>query len=96
MNEIDVNDGGGLFDNLGLIDTLIVDCNDSVRLLTTGNYVAYCSKVVEMVQKLSRLRSGVESDLRSKDEVINDLRRLNNDLAEKAYNLPADRENEHA
>lgn len=96
MDEIKVNDGGGLFDSLGLIDTLIVDCNDTVRLLTTGNYVAFCSKVVEMVQKLSRLRNGVESDLKSKDEIIKDLKRANNDLAEQVYKVPSDRENENA
>ena len=96
MDEINVNDGGGLYDSVGLIDTLIVDCNDVARTLTTGNYVSFCSKIVEMVQKLSKLRNGVQADLKSKDEIIKDLKRLNNDLAEKVYGVPADRENENA
>lgn len=81
MSEIKVNDGGGLYDSIGLIDTLIVDCNDVIRVLASGHYVAFCSKIVEMVQKLSRLRTGVESDLKSRDEMIKDLKRLNSDLA---------------
>lgn len=96
MNEVNVNDGGGLYDSVGLIDSLIIDCNDTVRILFTGNYVGFCSKIVEMVQKLSKLKDGISSDLKSKDEIIKDLKRLNNDLAEKAYNVPADRENENA
>lgn len=96
MNEINVNDGGGLYDSVGLADSLIIDCNDTVRILVTGNYVGFCSKIIEMVQKLSKLKDGIASDLKSKDEIIKDLRRLNNDLAEKVYNVPADRENENA
>lgn len=96
MNEIRVNDGGGLLDSYGMIDSLVIDCNDTVRLLATGNYVAFCSKVVEMVQKLSKLRDGIKSDLKSRDEVIKDLKRLNNDLSEKVYGVPADRGNENA
>ena len=48
------------------------------------------------LEKLSKLKNGIESDLKSRDEIIKDLKRLNNDLAEKAYNVPADRENENA
>lgn len=71
---IPVNDGGGLFDAIGLIDTLIIDCNDLPRHLMTGHYVAFCTKIVEMVQKLSQLKKGVNYDLKSRDEQIKQLR----------------------
>lgn len=94
-DEIRVNDGGGLLDNLGMIDSIIVDCNSLVKFLIDGKCVAFCSKIVEMVQKLSKLRGGVENDSKAKDDVIRELRKLNNDLAEGAYGVPADRENEN-
>ena len=75
MNDekIPVNDGKGLYDNIGLIDTLTVDCNDLPRLLMTGHFVGFCAKVVEMVQKLSSLREGVKHDIASRDEQIKEL-----------------------
>lgn len=71
--KITVNDGKGLYDNVGIIDTLTVDCNDLPRLLMTGHYVAFCAKVVEMVQKLSLLREGVKHDIADRDEQIKEL-----------------------
>ena len=92
--EIKVNDGGGLYDTPGMIDSIIVDCNDLVKRLLEGNYIGFCSKSVEMVQKLTRLKEGVKAERESKDAIIEDLKRLNNDLAEQAMGIPADRENE--
>lgn len=68
MNKnIKVNDGKGLLDNLGLIDSLIVDCDTLVDILMKGkgHRVAFCTKIIEMVQKLSNLRTGVENDYNS-------------------------------
>ena len=39
LKDIQVNDGGGFLDNIGLIDSLIVDCNNSTKALVSGNYV---------------------------------------------------------
>ena len=93
-DEIKVNDGGGLLDNLGMIDSIIVDCNNLVQILVSGKYVSFCAKIVEVVQKLSKLRGGVGNDIKAKDETIRELRKLNNDLSESVYGVPADRENE--
>ena len=71
-----VNDGGGLYDNTGLIDTLIVDCNILPKELICGNYVAACVKLIEMVQKLNSLKKGIKNDMEAKDRQIADLRRL--------------------
>ena len=71
--KIPVNDGGGLYDNIGMIDTLTVDCNDLPRLLMTGHFVGFCAKVVEMVQKLSLLREGVQHDISDRDGQIKEL-----------------------
>lgn len=75
-----VNDGKGLFDNLGLIDTLIVDCNKLPQLLFNGQNVAFCAKITEMVQKLSNLKEGVKNDTESLqmqlEDKLRDIERL--------------------
>lgn len=71
--KIPVNDGGGLFDAVGLIETLIIDCNEIPRLLIGGHGVAFCTKIVEMVQKLSNLKTGVAHDIADRDEQIKEL-----------------------
>ena len=71
--EINVNDGKGLYDNLGLIDLLVVDCNELPKLLMQGQYVGFCVKIVEMVQKLSNLKRGVKNDQDERDLTIRNL-----------------------
>lgn len=65
-----VNDGGGLYDSVGLIDTLIVDCNDLPKALFDGQNVRFCGLVVQMVQKLAQLKEGVKTDLESRNRLI--------------------------
>ena len=62
----------GLFDNLGLIDTLIVDCNDAIRCCVGGQYVAFCNTMVQIVQKLANLKVGVKNDLENREQIIKD------------------------
>ena len=73
MDKIPVNDGGGLYDSIGMIESLIVDCNTLTGLLIENRFVAYCSKVVEMVQKLSELKAGVKNDIESCQKQIKEL-----------------------
>lgn len=79
-NDIPVNDGGGLYDNIGLIDTLIVDCNELPKLLVSGHWVGFCAKVVEMVQKLSNLKIGVKNDVDSLRQQIATLTQENENI----------------
>ena len=58
MDDIQVNDGGGLLDNTGMIDSLISDNNLLVKLIVSGNYIGFCAKAVEIVQKLKALKTG--------------------------------------
>ena len=77
--KISVNDGSGLYDNLGLIDTLIEDCNMIPKILFSGNNVQFCSKIVEMVQKLINLKTGIENDMNGYKRQISDLRQMVNE-----------------
>lgn len=73
IGDITVNDGGGLYDSAGLIDSLIVDCNELPKDLMNDQNIRFCNRLVQMVQKLHELKNGLESVLKSKDEVIAEL-----------------------
>ena len=94
QEKIPVNDGGGLYDNEGLCDSLIEDLNNLLKNAAAGQYIRVCSISMEIVQKLMNLKKGIRADRKSLEEQLEDLKRLNNDLAEKAFGVPVDRENE--
>ena len=82
--KISANDGGGLFDSIGLIDTLIVDVNALPKKLMCGEYVGFCARVVEIVQKLGQLKIGVQKDTQFlKDRVAEYAEYINKIEAEK-------------
>ena len=70
MDELKVNDGGGLFDSDGIIDSLIVDCNKLPKLLIDNKFIAHSSTLVQMVQKLTLLKKGIVDDRNSLKEQI--------------------------
>ena len=89
--EITYNDGNGFMDNEGLCDSLILDCNNSVKTLFSGNYVQFCNLIVQMVQKLVNLKKGIHDDIAKRDQQIKDLNRILDDMVEKQTGLPVDR-----
>ena len=80
---IPVNDGGGLFDEEGLIDSLIIDCNNAVKAVASGEYIGWCGISVQMVQKLSALKRGISADIKSRDEQISELKKINDELRQR-------------
>lgn len=79
-DEIKVNDGGGLYDNLGLIDTLVLDCRQLFKDLVSGDYVAFEVTHIQMIQKLSNLKTGVENDTKSLQNRIKELEKFISDI----------------
>lgn len=70
IGNIQVNDGGGLFDSAGLVDTIILDCNNTVRQMVSGNYIAFCNGMAEIVKKLGVLKEGISKEKKAmRDEV---------------------------
>lgn len=76
MDEIKVNDGKGLLDNVGLINSLIEDCDNLAACLFSGQRILFCGQLVQMVQKLGNLREGVKNDLADKDRQIKELQEM--------------------
>ena len=87
-----MNDGKGLYDNEGLCDSLLLDLNNLPKLLMTGQYIQFCAIVTGMGQKLVNLKSGIQADMASMKEKVEDLKRMNNNLVEQMTGLPAERD----
>ena len=64
----------GTYTNSELVDTLILDLNNLPKQLIDGQYIQFCSVVVQMGQKLINLREGIKKDLESKDRTIEQLK----------------------
>ena len=94
IGDMTVNDGNGLYDNEGLCDSLLMDINKIPKLLIDNQFIAFCDMIAKMGQKINNLKKGIRAEISARDEQIEDLRKLNNELAEKAFGLPVDRENE--
>lgn len=88
IDGVTVNDGKGLLDNDGLMQTIIVDCNDAVKGVVAGNYISFCDKMVQVVQKVALLRKNWEQEMSAKDKQINDLTVRNHELLEGITGLP--------
>ena len=73
-------DNKGLYDNLGLIDTLLEDLNELVKDLVDGQNIRFCSRVYNMGQKLVNLKEGVKNDTESLMKQVEDLRRFVDDI----------------
>ena len=92
IGDITVNDGKGLIDNEGMCDSLVFDLNGLVKLLINGQFIQFCAKVPEMVLKLNNLKKGINEDLKSKDKIIEELKKINDALMEEKTGLPVDKE----
>ena len=71
-----VNNGNGLYDNQGLCDSLIADLNGIVKNMAEGQYVNFCMGVSNITKKILNLKKGIADDIKSKDEVIEELKRM--------------------
>ena len=78
-----VNDGKGLYDNVGMCDVIATDINNLIRILLGGNMIQFCQKVSEIAKKLSNLKEGIKNDLASKDQTIEELKRINDELVKQ-------------
>ena len=89
---VTVNDGHGLLDNEGLIESMIIDVNDLMKCMAAGQYIRYADITIKMVQKLKNLKKSMKEELIDRENQIEELKHLNNELAEKAFGIPIDKE----
>ena len=90
--ELNINDGGGIFDSAGFTDTIILDCNNTVKQLVGGNYIAFCNGMRGIVEKLAVLKNGTTKEKEDMQRQISELReqlemeRRGKDAAGSVYN----------
>ena len=96
ISGVEINNGKGLYDNDGILETMILDCNNAVKQLTVGNYISFCNIMVQMVQKITNVRHGIKTDMEAKDKTIEELKQMNNRLVEELTGLPVENEKDGA
>lgn len=92
IGDMTLNDGKGLFDSEGLIDTMLLDLNNISKCLMTGQYIQYCAIVSGMGQKLVKLKEGIQADLDSMRQKVEELKRMNDSLVEEKTGFPVDKD----
>ena len=65
----------GLYTNSELVDTIIADLNKIIKEALNGQYIEACCFVTQAAQKLINLRANIDKDLKSRDELIENLKR---------------------
>ena len=90
INGVPINDGKGLYDNDGILETVIMDCNNAIKSLTEGNYISFCNIMVQIVRKISNVRDGIKAEDERKQRQIEELKAINNRLQEQVTGLPVD------
>jgi len=88
---IPVNDGKGLYDNQGICDTLISDLNNLIKNAVDGQFIQCSIIVVNMTKKIANLKKGIADDLESKNHIIEELKRINDELVSEKTGLPVER-----
>lgn len=94
--ELTYNDGKGFYDSQGLCDTLLVDLNRIPKALMDGQNIQFCAIIQSMAQRLTKLKSGIKADLESKDKIIEELKRLNDELIQANNEAIRERSESHA
>ena len=64
----------GTYTNSELIETILNDLNDYMKAQTHGQYVQACIIMSNVAQKLVNLRSGIDADMKNKEETIENLK----------------------
>lgn len=69
----------GLYTNTELMDSVIVDLNNALKELFSGQYIQACCHVTQMSQKLVNLRNTIDDDLKNREETIERLKQVLHD-----------------
>ena len=63
-----------------LIDSVIMDCNNAVKTLVDGNYIAWCGMMHGVACKLVDIQTQVQKEIKKRDDQIATLERFVKDL----------------
>ena len=63
-----------------LIDSMILDCNNAVKMILGGNYIAWCGIMQTLACKLVDVKTQAQNEIKSRDDKIATLERFVKDL----------------
>lgn len=66
----------GLYTNTELMDTVIVDLNNMLKELFSGQYIQACCHVTQISQKLVNLRNTINNDIKNREKTIEFLKQV--------------------
>lgn len=79
----------GLYTNSELVDSIIVDLNNLIKLAVDGQFIQCCTQVTMMSQKLVNLRKTIDNDLASRDKTIEELKAALRGAGLEVVDIPA-------
>jgi hypothetical protein len=78
----------GLYNNTELMDSVIVDLNNTLKELFSGQYIQACCHVTQMSQKLVNLRNTIGNDLKNREATIETLKRQLREMDCEVVDVP--------
>ena len=75
-----MNDGKGLYDNAGLIDTIVSDFNALPKLIIDNQFIKAAAVYASIGQRLANLKKGIQADTDGLKQNIEELKQANNEL----------------
>lgn len=64
----------GVYTNVELIETILVDLNNMIKELFNGQYINVCGDMNQIAKKLLILRENVDNDLKNREQIIEQLK----------------------
>lgn len=87
---MEANNGKGLYDNEGICEKGVLLCNDAVKNVISGQYIAFCDCVRQIAQIFSNLKAAIKSDRESLEQKVEDLKRENKLLEAQLTGMTAE------
>ena len=92
VGDLTVNDGNGLMDTEGFIDSIIYAANVATKQLIDGNYLAFCGTQNGLAHKLLALKDGLKKERAENKKQLEQLQKVNADLCRRLSGMEEKKE----
>ena len=80
----------GVYTNEELLDSIIVDCNESVKSIVSGQYLQFCNLMSTIAMKLNSVKNGIIADMARKNETIEALKEQLKNSGSEVQEIPVE------
>ena len=85
----------GLYTNSELLDSIIIDLNNTIKEFLDGQYIQVCYNITSISQKLVNLRQTIDNDLKNRDQTIETLKNELRMAGHEVIDVAPDKLHEH-